>query len=60
MNILPFPALDGGHIIFVLIEGITRREVSTKVKMAFQQGGIIILLLFMAFVLFNDITRLIK
>lgn len=60
MNILPFPALDGGHIIFVFIEGITRRELSTKVKMAFQQGGIIILLLFMAFVLFNDITRLIK
>jgi len=60
MNILPFPALDGGHIIFVLIEGVTRRELSTRVKMAFQQGGIIILLLFMAFVLFNDITRLIK
>lgn len=60
MNILPFPALDGGHIVFVLIEGITRRELSTRVKMAFQQGGIIILLLFMAFVLFNDITRLIK
>ncbi len=60
MNILPFPALDGGHIVFVMIEGITRRELSTRVKIAFQQGGIIILLLFMAFVLFNDITRLIK
>ncbi len=60
MNILPFPALDGGHIVFAVIEGITRREVPVKVKLAFQQGGIIILLLFMAFVLFNDVTRILK
>lgn len=60
MNILPFPALDGGHLVFVLIEGIIRKELPVKVKLAFQQGGIIILLLFMAYVFFNDITRLIK
>lgn len=60
MNILPFPALDGGHLVFVLIEGIMRREIPVKVKIAFQQGGIIILLLFMAFVFYNDITRLWK
>jgi regulator of sigma E protease len=60
MNILPFPALDGGHLVFVLIEGIIRKELPVKIKLAFQQGGIIILLLFMAYVFFNDITRLIK
>ena len=60
MNILPFPALDGGHLVFVLIEGIIRKEISVKVKLAFQQSGIIILLLFMAYVFYNDITRLIK
>lgn len=60
MNILPFPALDGGHLVFVLIEGIIRRELPVKIKLAFQQGGIIILLLFMAFVFYNDITRMIK
>lgn len=60
MNILPFPALDGGHIVFAVIEGITRREVPVKIKLAFQQGGVIILLLFMAFVLFNDVTRIFK
>jgi regulator of sigma E protease len=58
INILPFPALDGGHLVFIIIEGIIRREVSPKVKIAFQQTGIIVLLLFMAFVIYNDITRL--
>jgi len=60
MNILPFPALDGGHLVFVLIEGLIRKELPVKVKLAFQQGGIIILLLFMVFVFYNDITRMIK
>ncbi len=57
LNILPFPALDGGHIVFVTIEAIIRREVPIKIKMAIQQTGLIILLLFMAFVLYNDIVR---
>ncbi len=58
INILPFPALDGGHLVFIIIEGIIRREVSPKVKIVFQQTGIIVLLLFMAFIIYNDITRL--
>lgn len=57
MNILPIPALDGGHLVFIIIEGILRREVSIKVKMAFQQSGVILLLLLMAFVFYNDLTR---
>lgn len=57
LNILPFPALDGGHLVFVIIEGIRRKEVSLKVKMAFQQAGMIVLLLFFVFVLYNDIMR---
>jgi len=60
MNILPFPALDGGHLVFVLIEGIIRKELPVKVKLAFQQGGIIILLLFMVYVFYNDIARMLK
>lgn len=57
INILPFPALDGGHLVFVLIEGIARKEVPTKIKLGFQQGGVFLLLLFMIFVLYNDIMR---
>jgi regulator of sigma E protease len=57
MNILPIPALDGGHLIFLIYEGITRREPSIKVRMALQQIGMIILLVFMVFLIFNDILR---
>ena len=58
MNILPIPALDGGHLVFLLYEGITRREPSVRVRMAAQQIGLILLIGFMVFMVFNDILRL--
>ncbi len=58
INILPFPALDGGHLLFVTYEGIFRREIPTKVKIALQQAGFFLLLAFMAVVLYNDIANL--
>ena len=58
MNILPIPVLDGGHLVFLLYEGITRREPSLKVRMWLQQIGMILLLVFMTFLVFNDILRL--
>lgn len=57
INIMPFPALDGGHLVFIILEGIARREVPIKIKLAFQQVGVIILLGFMIFVIYNDIVR---
>ncbi|CAN5486252.1 RIP metalloprotease RseP [soil metagenome] len=57
-NILPIPALDGGHLMFLLYEGITRREPSIKVRMVIQQVGFVVLLGFIAFVIFNDVTRI--
>lgn len=57
LNILPFPALDGGHLIFLLYEGIFRREIPVKIKMGFQKVGFALLLAFMAFVLYNDIIN---
>ncbi len=57
INMLPFPALDGGHAVFLLYEGTFRREIPTKVKIALQQAGFVLLLVFMAFVLYNDIIR---
>lgn len=57
MNMLPIPALDGGHVMFLLYEGITRREPSLRVRMAMQQVGMILLLVFMTFLIFNDILR---
>ena len=57
LNILPIPALDGGHLVFVLVEGIMRREVPLKVRIAAQQVGFLLLLGFMVFVFYNDFTR---
>jgi len=58
INILPFPALDGGHFVILLIEGIFRRPVSYKVQIALQNIGFIILLAFMLFVIYNDIISI--
>lgn len=58
MNILPIPALDGGQLVFLIYEGITRREPSARVRMAAQQIGMILIIGFMAFLIFNDILRL--
>lgn len=58
MNILPIPALDGGHLVFLIYEGITRREPSEKVKIVAQNIGFIILLTLMIFVFYNDIAKL--
>lgn len=58
LNILPFPALDGGHLVFLVIEGIIGREISVKVKSAIIQAGIVVLIAFMVFVMYNDIRGL--
>lgn len=58
LNILPFPVLDGGHLMFLLYEGIVRREPSVRVRMILQQIGMVVLLAFMAFVIFNDFMKL--
>lgn len=57
LNIFPFPGLDGGHLAILIIEGIIRKELSYKVKIAIQQVGIVILIILMIFVLYNDIVH---
>lgn len=57
MNILPIPVLDGGHLMFLVYEGITRREPSEKIRMVLQQIGFILLIALFIFVTFNDIIR---
>ncbi len=60
VNILPIPMLDGGHLMFLIYEGITRREPSMRVKMGLQQIGLIFLVGLMIFVIFNDILRIVN
>jgi len=58
INLFPIPVLDGGHILFYVIEIVTRRELSVRVKEMSQQIGFVILLMLMLFVIFIDVERL--
>ena len=57
MNILPIPAFDGGHVLFLLIEVITRRKPSDKVLIYAQSVGLALMLFLMLYVTWNDIVR---
>jgi regulator of sigma E protease len=59
LNLLPIPALDGGHIMFNLYEMITKRKPSSKVLIQLTVMGWVILLALMGLGLYNDINRLI-
>ena len=57
MNILPIPALDGGHVLFLLYEVITRRKPSDKFLGIAQSIGMILLFALMGYAIFNDLLR---
>ena len=57
-NILPIPALDGGHLALLTVEGIIRRPLSIKTRLIVQQVGMALLLSLIIFVLYIDINRL--
>jgi regulator of sigma E protease len=58
INLFPIPILDGGHLLFMTIEAIIRRPLSVKKLEIAQQIGLIIIILLMAFIFYNDIMRL--
>lgn len=60
MNFLPIPALDGGHVVLLIIEMITRKPISIKVQERVQTAGTIILLSLMVLIFGNDILNLFK
>ena len=57
VNLLPIPPLDGGKLVFIIIEGIIRKKPNPKIEMYLQFAGMALLLALMVFVTFNDITR---
>jgi regulator of sigma E protease len=58
LNLLPFPILDGGLILLLLIEGVIRHDISLNVKERIYQAAFVVLVVFFAFVIFNDVTKL--
>lgn len=58
VNLLPLPALDGGRLIFLLIEGIVRRPINRKIEGYIHTVGFILFMLLFLFVTFNDILRI--
>ncbi len=60
LNLLPIPILDGGHVLFLLIESGMRRDLSLAFKERFVQVGLIFLLALIAFVTYSDILRAIQ
>ncbi|HAQ63943.1 MAG TPA: hypothetical protein DCR23_05725 [Ruminococcaceae bacterium] len=58
-NLLPLPALDGGRLLFLIIEGIRRKPVNRKYEGYIHAAGLALLLLLMVFVTYNDIVRII-
>jgi regulator of sigma E protease len=58
LNLLPIPVLDGGHLLFYLLEALTGRPVPEKVQGLGYQIGLVLVLSLMAFALYNDVVRL--
>lgn len=58
MNLLPVPVLDGGHMVFLAMEGVLRRPLSLRVREISMQVGFVILLTIMVFAFYNDLMRL--
>jgi regulator of sigma E protease len=58
LNLLPFPILDGGMILFLLIESALRHDINMAVKERIYQFAFVVIIVFAVYVIFNDISKL--
>ena len=58
LNLLPIPILDGGHIFIMALEGVARRDFSTRVKEKMLLAGFVVLMMLMVTVIYNDLARI--
>ena len=58
LNLMPFPILDGGMIMFLIIESFMKRDINFMVKERIYQAAFVLLLVFFAFIMFSDVTKL--
>ena len=59
VNLLPLPALDGGRLIFLIIEGVRRKPINPKYEGWINAAGFVLLMALMVIVTFSDIMRLV-
>lgn len=59
-NLLPFPPLDGGKIVILLIEAIRRRPIKEETELKIQMAGFVLLILLSIYVTYNDVLRIFK
>jgi regulator of sigma E protease len=59
LNLLPIPVLDGGHLVFLFIEGVRGRPLSLNARLRLTQLGMVVLIALMVYVFTNDIVRLV-
>lgn len=57
-NLLPIPALDGGRLVFLIIEAIRRKPVPAKYESAIHAAGMMLLFLLIIFITINDVHKL--
>ena len=58
-NLLPIPILDGGMILFLAVESLFQRDINQVAKERIYQVAFVCLICFAAFVIFNDLTKLV-
>jgi regulator of sigma E protease len=58
MNLLPIPALDGGRLVFLIVEAIRRKRISPRLEARIHMTGLMLMMLFMVVVMANDIKKI--
>ena len=58
MNLLPFPALDGGRLVFLVVEAVRRKPINRQIEGMVHFAGLMLLMVLMVVVMYNDIVRI--
>lgn len=58
MNLLPLPALDGGRLVFLIVEAIRRKPINREVEGMVHFAGLMLLMALMVVVMYNDILKI--
>ena len=58
MNLLPFPALDGGRLVFLLVEAVRKKPINRNVEGMIHFTGLMFLMILMVVVMYNDILKI--